>query len=147
EAPVSTVHVVSSRPATASLTPTSSAATRGRVVDPVVGAKAEGAMAQPSPTTPRTEQASPAAGGPGTHVTITPIRTSLRKGTVGPFAFAPETPMLVLPLAELEAAGCFPRYEDAMKSGALVACDSLARGSAFVVFVSHRWVNKAGTGA
>lgn len=144
EAPVSTVHVLSSTPATASVASTSSAA-RGRV-EPVVGAKAEGTMAQLSPTTPRTEQASP-AGGPGTQMTITPIRASLRRGIVGPFAFSPETPMLVMPLAELDSAGCFPRYEDAMKSGALVACDSLARGSAFVVFVSHRWVKKASNGA
>ena len=54
--------------------------------------------------------------------------------------------MMVLPLAELESAQSFPRYEDVVKSGALVACDSLTRGSAFVVFVTHRWV-KASNGA
>lgn len=51
--------------------------------------------------------------------------------------------MYVLPLAGLSAARCFPKYENAMRSGALVPYDSLDRNSAFVVFVSHRWVNES----
>lgn len=49
--------------------------------------------------------------------------------------------MFVLPLAGLSAARCFPKYQNAMRHGALVPYDSLDRNSAFVVFVSHRWVN------
>lgn len=133
EAPVSTVQVISSREGTLS-------AERGGV-EAVVGAKAERTAAQPSPSTPRTEEASP-AGGSG--LPVTPIRTSARKGAVGPFAFPPEAPMFVLPLAGLSAAGCFPKYDAAMRSGALVRYDSLDRNSTFVVFVSHRWVNESG---
>lgn len=51
--------------------------------------------------------------------------------------------MFVLPLAGLSAARCFPKYQNAMSSGALVPYDSLDRNSAFVVFVSHRWVNES----
>lgn len=134
QSPVSTVQVLSSREGTLS-------ATRGDV-EPVVGAKPEVATAQPSPSTPRTEEASPAGGSAAT-VTITPVRTSLRKATVGPFAFAPEAPMLVLPLVGLSAAGCFPNYQTAMSNGALVPYDSLDRNSTFVVFVSHRWVSRS----
>ena len=49
--------------------------------------------------------------------------------------------MFVLPLAGLNATRCFPKYQNAMNSGALVPYDSLDRNIAFVVFVSHRWVN------
>ncbi|CBJ29089.1 MORN repeat variant family protein [Ectocarpus siliculosus] len=64
-------------------------------------------------------------------------------GGVGPFAFPPEAPMFVLPLTGLSAARSFPKYQNAMRSGALVPYDSLDRNSAFVVFVSHRWINES----
>lgn len=54
--------------------------------------------------------------------------------------------MFVLPLAGLSAARCIPKYETAMRSGALVRYDALDRNSAFVVFVSHRWVNESSMG-
>lgn len=53
--------------------------------------------------------------------------------------------MFVLPLAGLSAARGFPKYQAAMRSGALVPYDSLDRNNTFVVFVSHRWVD-ASTG-
>ncbi|CAM9492314.1 unnamed protein product [Pylaiella littoralis] len=133
EAPVSTVQVLSSRESTLS-------ARRGEAVPPVVGAKSEGTFSQPSPCTPRTEEASPSASLAQVPVMHTPTR-STRRGGVGPYAFPQEAPMFVLPLAGLSAASCFPKYENAMRSGALVPYDSLDRNSAFVVFVSHRWVN------
>lgn len=49
--------------------------------------------------------------------------------------------MFVLPLAGLSAAREFPKYQAAMRSGALVPYDSLDRNNTFVVFVSHRWVD------
>lgn len=138
EAPVPHVQVLSSREGTLS-------ARRGGAVTPVMGAKSEGALSQPSPCTPRTEEASPSAASlaPVSSIMQTPTR-STRRGGVGPFAFPPEAPMLVLPLAGLSAARCFPKFQNAMRSGALVPYDSLDRNSAFVVFVSHRWVNDSG---
>eukprot|EP00752_Nemacystus_decipiens_P004430 g4043.t1 len=138
EAPVSTVQIVSSRAGEGTLS-----ATRGVGVPPVMGAKSEGTLSQPSPSTPRTEESSPSATSLApVPVMQTPIRSSsARRGGVGPFAFPPEAPMFVLPLAGLSAARCFPKYQNAMNSGALVPYDSLDRNSAFVVFVSHRWVN------
>lgn len=109
---------------------------------PVMGAKSEGALSHASPCTPRTEEASPSAASlaPVSTITQTPTR-SARRGGVGPFAFPPEAPMFLLPLAGLSAARCFPKFENARRSGALVPYDALDRNSAFVVFVSHRWVN------
>lgn len=118
---------------------------RVRVAEAVLGTKIEATASQPSPSTPGTEEASPSAGSGGLGVTplpITPIQSSMRKGAIGPFSFPPEAPMYVLPLAGLSAAGCFPKYDAAIRSGALVPYDSLDRNITFVVFVSHRWVNE-----
>ncbi|CAN0381100.1 unnamed protein product, partial [Ectocarpus sp. 12 AP-2014] len=139
EAPVSTVQILSSREGTLS-------ANRGSAVPPpVMGAKSAGTLSQPSPSTPRTEEASPSA----TSVLAVPIEQTPTRwahrggGGVGPFAFPPEAPMFVLPLTGLSAARSFPKYQNAMRSGALVPYDSLDRNSAFVVFVSHRWINES----
>eukprot|EP00903_Cladosiphon_okamuranus_P017117 g15770.t1 len=148
EAPVSTVQIVSSREGDGN-----PSAIRGIGMPPVMGAKSEGTLtlSQPSPSTPRTEESSPSAASVAPVPTKqTPIRSvsssslSARRGGVGPFAFPPEAPMFVLPLAGLSAARCFPKYQKAMRSGALVPYDSLDRNSAFVVFVSHRWINDSG---
>lgn len=152
EAPSSTVTVLASREGTLS-------DQRG-AVEPVVGAKSEGAGAQSAPCTPRTEEASP-AGGAGLLATTTPVRipsaiaarggvggapsTAVRRGGIGPFALPPESPMLLLSLTGLSTAGCIPDHKTALASGSLFPYESLDRSTSFVVFVSHRWVPVKGS--
>lgn len=147
EAPSSTVTVLASREGTLS-------DERG-TVEPVVGAKSEGAGAQSAPCTPRTEEASP-AGGAGLLSTTTPVHipsvtaarggvggapsTAVRRGGIGPFALPPESPMLLLSLTGLSTAGCIPDHKTALASGSLFPYESLDRSTSFIVFVSHRWV-------
>lgn len=142
---------------------------RGVGLVTAASAKAEGPAIVPSPQTPRTESASPAAATPVS------VRGSLRSvgGTpprrawgvcassgptsdtgagkvaasvlVGSISLPkPEAPMLVLSLGALAAEESFPTYQSAMQSGVLVSCESLDRASAFVVFVSHRWIADGG---
>ena len=136
EAPSPTARVLASGGGEGTLS-----AQRGSV-EAVVDAKSEGAaVPQSSPCTPRTEEASPAGRAPLAS-TATPVRSAARG--IGPLALFPEYPMFVLSLAGLSAARCIPDYRAALASGKLLPYDSLNRSTAFVVFVSHRWVNKSG---
>lgn len=143
-APISSVHGASSSRGR------SGSSRRG--VDVIGAGKSEhrSTAGQISPQTPRTEEASPA---PIPHVGMLP-----QSATTSPSSRVNDAPhptgvstvleagasMFVLPLGALSASRGFPSFKAANRSGVLVSCDSLDRSSAFVVFVSHRWVADGG---